>query len=216
MPMEELLGFLRMAGLAVMSVGLWTLRVALTARGRRVAGSLTAALEAVVFLVAFSRVMSDMEAIERVVGYASGVAVGTLLGVMIDERLSAGQSEVRIVTEGSDHSLATRLHSLGWPVTLTGGMGPLGETTIAFVAVDDTRVQRLVEELERSAPEAFWTVERLKSARAGKEHDGWIQIRQGFSPWRLFHSGGCSRSSSAAVEGSVTTPLPRATGAPTS
>jgi uncharacterized protein YebE (UPF0316 family) len=183
--MEELYGSLRMAALAVMSVGLWTLRVALTARGRRLAGSLTAALEAVVFLVAFSRVMSDMDAIERIAGYACGVGLGTLLGVVIDERLSAGQSEVRIVTEGRDRSLAIRLQSLGWPVTWTSGVGPLGETTIAFVAVDDTKVQRLVEELERSAPEAFWTVERLKSARVGKEHEGWIQIRRGF-PLRSF------------------------------
>ena len=121
--MERLWIALGMTGLAVMSVALWTLRVALTSRGRKVAGSLTSALEALVFLLAFSRVMSDMHALERVAGYALGVGLGTLLGVWLDEQLSAGQSEVRIVTEGRDPVLATDLHTLGWPVTWTRGEG---------------------------------------------------------------------------------------------
>jgi uncharacterized protein YebE (UPF0316 family) len=175
----EVLGFLHMAGLAVISVGLWTLRVALTARGRKVAESITAGLEALVFLLAFSSVLADMHALERIVGYAVGVGVGTLLGVFLDERLSAGQSEVRIVTEGRDLSLVRELHELGWPVTWTHGEGPLGEVTVAFVAVDDTRLARFLKELKDRAPEEFWTVERLRSARAVKEHDGWVQIGRG-------------------------------------
>ena len=178
--MAELLGALQMAGLAVMSVGLWTLRVALTARGRKVAGSITAGAEALVFLLAFSSVMKDMDAIERVVGYAVGVGVGTLLGVFLDERLSAGQSEVRIVTEGRDLRLVCELIGLGWPVTWSRGHGPLGEVTVAFVAVDDTRLPRFLKQLQERAPEEFWTVERLRSARAVREHEGWVQIRRGF------------------------------------
>ena len=157
----------------------WTLRVALTARGRKVAGSITAGLEALVFLLAFSSVLGDMNAIERIVGYAVGVGAGTLLGVFLDEHLSAGQSEVRIVTEGRDLSLVQQLHELGWPVTWTRGEGPLGEVTVAFVAVDDTRLARFLKELKNRAPEEFWTVERLRSARAVKEHDGWVQIGRG-------------------------------------
>jgi uncharacterized protein YebE (UPF0316 family) len=183
--MEELWGSLQMAGLAVMSVGLWTLRVALTARGRKVAGSITAALEALVFLLAFSSVLSNMDAVSRVIGYAGGVGLGTLLGVYLDERLSAGQSEVRVVTEGRNLSLVQQLQGLGWPVTWTGGEGPLGPVTVAFVAVDDTRLRRLLKELESFAPDAFWTVERLKEARAVKEHQGWHQIRRSLHTRRL-------------------------------
>src|SRR5918992_11664 len=177
--MAELLGALQMAGLAVMSVGLWTMRVALTARGRKVAGSITAGAEALVFLLAFSSVMKDMDAIERVAGYAVGVGVGTLLGVFLDERLSAGQSEVRIVTPGRDLGLVEELHDLGWPVTWSRGHGPLGEVTVAFVAVDDMRLARLTKDLRTLAPDEFWTVERLRSARAVREHNGWMQVRRG-------------------------------------
>jgi uncharacterized protein YebE (UPF0316 family) len=179
--MENLLGALEMTGLAMMSVGLWTLRVALTARGRKLAGSITAAIEALVFLFAFSSVMKDMDAIERVVGYAIGVGLGTLLGVFLDERLSAGQSEVRIVTPGTDLEIMTELQALGWPVTVTSGHGPAGEVTVGFVAVDDMKLRTLIRELQRRAPDAFWTVETLKKARASQLHPDWIQVHKSVS-----------------------------------
>jgi uncharacterized protein YebE (UPF0316 family) len=177
MSFETILSTVEMAALAIVSVGLWTLRVALTARGRRIAGSLTAGAEAIVFLLAFSTVLADLDAIERIVGYALGVAAGTFLGVSVDERLSAGQSEVRVVAHGRDAGLVDTLQSLGWPVTSTHANGPRGDVTMAFVAVDDVRVPRIVKDLEHHVPDAFWTVERLKTARPVRLPAGFIQVR---------------------------------------
>ena len=174
--METLVGFLQMAGLALVSVSLWTLRVALTARSRKVAASVTAGLEALVFLLAFSSAASDLQAIERLAGYGVGVALGTLAGVLLDERFSAGQSEVRVVTEERDLWLVHQLQSEGWPVTWFYGNGPTGDVTVSFVAVDNARLTKLVKHLRQTAPDVFWTVERLRSARAGKTHPEWQQV----------------------------------------
>jgi uncharacterized protein YebE (UPF0316 family) len=76
--------------------------VALTARGRRIAGAVTAGVEAVVFAAAFSSLMANLDAIERVAGYALGVAAGTFVGMALDDRLSLGQSVVRVVTNRAD------------------------------------------------------------------------------------------------------------------
>jgi uncharacterized protein YebE (UPF0316 family) len=174
--METVLNSLEMMGLALVSVSLWTLRVALTARGRKVAGSITAGLEALVFLLVFSRAAADLQAVERLVGYAFGVALGALAGMMLDERLSTGQSEVRVVSEGRDTSLVRSLQKDGWPVTSLPGQGPEGDVTVAFVALDDARLPGFVKHLAQVAPESFWTVERLNTARAGRVHPGWIQV----------------------------------------
>ena len=58
--MNELLAAGGMALLAITSVGLWTLRVALTARGRRTIGATVAAVEAVIFAVAFTNVAAHL------------------------------------------------------------------------------------------------------------------------------------------------------------
>jgi uncharacterized protein YebE (UPF0316 family) len=178
--MTQFLDSLVMTGLAVTSVGLWTLRVALTARGRKIAGSITASAEALVFLLAFSRVISNIDEVGRVAGYALGVGIGTLVGLIVDERLSAGQSEVRIVTKGNDLSLVSELHALGWPITWTRGTGPFGDVTVGFVAVDDGKIRRLLAELERRSPDAFWTVEALRKAQGVSLGRGWIQIGHRF------------------------------------
>lgn len=78
--------------LAVGSVGLWTLRVALTARGSRVVGSSVAATEAVVFVVAFSHVTGSLNAPLQVAIYGIGVGVGTFLGLTIDRLIRPHQT----------------------------------------------------------------------------------------------------------------------------
>ena len=92
-----------MALLAMASVGLWTLRVALTARGRKSVGAAVAAVEAVVFAVAFTNVAAHLDSPFRIAGYAAGVAFGTVLGLTVDRRLSAGVSEVDIIVPGRRH-----------------------------------------------------------------------------------------------------------------
>ena len=49
-----LLDVFTMTGLAVISVGLWTVRVAVTAKGRKIAAAVVAAVEATTFVAAFS------------------------------------------------------------------------------------------------------------------------------------------------------------------
>lgn len=79
-----------LAAMALGSVGLWTLRVAFAARGRKVLGAGTAAVEAVVFAIAFSNLAANLDSPIRVLGYAIGVAGGTLLGLAVDEWTSRG------------------------------------------------------------------------------------------------------------------------------
>ena len=79
-----------MALLAITSVGLWTLRVALTARGRRTIGATVAAVEAVIFAVAFTNVAAHLDSPIRIAAAAAGVAFGTVLGLTADRRLSQG------------------------------------------------------------------------------------------------------------------------------
>lgn len=76
-------------GLAVGSVSLWTLRVATTARGCRALGSVVAATEAVVFLLAFSHVTGSLDAPLQISIYGGGVGIGTYFGLTIDRTIRA-------------------------------------------------------------------------------------------------------------------------------
>jgi uncharacterized protein YebE (UPF0316 family) len=176
-PLGELSTSIAMAALAMASVGLWTLRVALTAQGRKAVGAGVAAVEAVVFAVVFSSVASDLGSPYRLGGYAIGVAAGTLLGLLVDERLALGTSEVQIVVDGHQ-AVAEDLRRLGWPATSIAGEGPSGPVTIVFVAVDDSRMPRLVASLRGMVPDAFWAVQQLRRTHASALPAGLVQVRR--------------------------------------
>ena len=76
-----------LALLATANVGLWTLRVALATRGRRSLAAMVSSLEAVLYVLAFSRVVDALDDPVRVGAYAVGVGAGTLLGLVTEERL---------------------------------------------------------------------------------------------------------------------------------
>lgn len=171
---------LRAAVLAVLgavSVSVWTLRVALTAEGRKVAAALLAGMDAVVFTLVFASVLSSLEAPLEVAGYGIGVACGTLLGLLADGRLSAGQSAVRLIVDGDGDELARALRTLGWPVTRLHGEGLTGAAAVLLVVVDDGRVADLTADLGRLAPGGFWTVERLRTAHPSPLPTGYRQVR---------------------------------------
>lgn len=88
-----------MALLAMTSVSLWTLRVALMGRGGRPLASVVAAIEALVYVTTFGRLLQDLTATGRLLGFAIGVATGTYLGMLVDERLARRREEWSAATE---------------------------------------------------------------------------------------------------------------------
>lgn len=173
---ELVLRTLTLTALGALSVSIWTLRVALAARGRRTAAALTAGLDAVVFAVVFASVLSSMDSPLEVAGYAVGVSAGTLLGVFADARLSTGKTAAHIVVDGDGEQLAVDLSRLGWPATRLPARGLDGAATLLMVVVDDTRVPRLLADLAAHAPDALWTMERLQTAHPAPLPAGYRQV----------------------------------------
>jgi uncharacterized protein YebE (UPF0316 family) len=78
--------YLTTFGLAIASVAMWTLRVAITARGNRAASSLIAMVEATTYLIAVSHITGALDAPTHLFVYAIGVGAGTYGGLTVDRR----------------------------------------------------------------------------------------------------------------------------------
>ena len=180
--MTAYLGLLAdMAGLtllAALSVGLWTVRVAVTAGGRRFVAAAVAGVESLVFVLAMGTVLTSLGEPLRLFAYALGVAGGTLAGIAVDERLSTGQSLVRLIIDGNGDVAVTQLRARGWPATCVHADGVNGPVAVLTVAVEDRVLQRLTGDLDRILPEAFRMTERLREVRPTHLPDGMHQPHQ--------------------------------------
>lgn len=78
-------------GLASASVCLWTLRIAITSRGKRAAGAMMSTVEATVYVVAVSHVLGSLDAPVHIAMYGLGVGVGTYAGLVIDSAVGDGR-----------------------------------------------------------------------------------------------------------------------------
>lgn len=161
---------------SAVTVALFTFRIALATRGRRLFAASTAGVEAILFGLILTGLVANLGDPLRLGAYAVGVAAGTLLGLAADERLSSGQSEVRLVVPGDGLAIVGQLHAAGWPATATPALGPSGRTTSVFVAVDDRRVDDLLRLVERLEPAPFVAVGQLRRTRPVPVPAGFAQV----------------------------------------
>ena len=139
------------------------------------------------FVLVFTGLVTHLGDPVRLTAYALGVAGGTLLGLLADERFSTGNSEVRMVVPGDGSALVDRLHRAGWPATWAHVHGPEGPATSAFVVVDDRRVEEVLTSLDGLTLPPFVTVERLRQAYPVALPVGFVQV--GDRPTRRQRAG---------------------------
>lgn len=160
--MEHVFETLFTASLAATSVTLWTVRVAVTARGNKAVGSILAAVEAMLFIVAFSKLIGGLSAPHLVLAYGSGVAAGTLAGLTLDARLNPQLARVDVF-DATGTAIDAIVDS-GFPFTRSEGFGSEGQVTVASVVTVESRVQDVIDTVVATGDEAFWTVAPVRRA----------------------------------------------------
>jgi uncharacterized protein YebE (UPF0316 family) len=113
----------QVAALRVGDVTLGVFRTTFIVRGRTAAAAITAGLESLMWITAASVVLADMS-VAGVLGFASGVGIGTAIGVRIVAELRLGVATVRVFApEGRGDEVAEYLRGAGQGATVFPGRG---------------------------------------------------------------------------------------------
>lgn len=153
--------------LRVVDVGLATVRMLMVIRGRKALAWIIGFAQAIVFVVALQRVLSDLNNWLNVLGYAAGFATGNVVGMLIEERLALGHTHLRIISSGRGTEVAEHLRDAGYAVTEIPGRGKDGTVTLLNVSVLRRKaldVQQLVAEVDQ---DAMVTAEDIHPVRRG-------------------------------------------------
>jgi len=153
--------------LRVVDVGLATVRMLMVIRGRKALAWILGFGQAIVFVAALQAVLSDLDNLLNILGYAAGFATGNVVGMLIEERLALGYSHLRIISSGRGPEVAEHLRSAGFAVTEIPGRGKDGTVSLLNCSVRRKRVlevRHLVEEVDQGA---MVTAEDIHPVRRG-------------------------------------------------
>jgi uncharacterized protein YebE (UPF0316 family) len=148
-------------------VSMGTIRVIFISRGIRFLAPVIGFFEVIIWLLAIGQVMNNLTNVASYIAYGAGFAGGTLLGMMIEERLSIGLSIVRVITRDHADDLISRLREMGFGVTSIDAEGSTGQVKVFFTVTKRQDVHRIIEIIREYQPHAFYTVEDVRSVSEG-------------------------------------------------
>ena len=104
--METVLNVLFIFILRVLGISLSTVRILLMTRGRKLLSAALGFFEVLVYAVAIGKVVQDLNNIPNLISYCLGFSAGTLLGMLLEERIAIGFATIRVISPGQSQQVA--------------------------------------------------------------------------------------------------------------
>lgn len=146
----------------VIDVSLDTIRVIMVAKGYRKLAPLVGFFQVLIWIITISRIMANLGIWTTYLGYAGGFAIGTYVGMKIEERLALGYELIRIITRADASMLMTELIQKGFHITFVEGSGKDGKVGILFIVQKRKVIKEIIEMIKEFNPNAFYSIEDVR------------------------------------------------------
>lgn len=161
------LGALGIFALRVTDMTFDTLRMLFVVRGSKGLAWVLGFLQSVIFVIAFSSVLSNLDNPLNIIGYAAGFATGNVVGILIEQRLAIGYTHVQIISSRRGVVLAQALRKNGFAVTEIPARGKDGTVSMLSLSVRRKQVASVEQIVHDTDEEAFVTTEDVRPMRRG-------------------------------------------------
>lgn len=145
----------------ILDVSLDTLRIVFVSKGNKVVAPVLGFFEVLIWLIAITRIMQNLDNITCYIAYAAGFATGNYLGLRIEQKLALGIHMFRIITQKDATSLIKSMKEHGFGVTVIEAEGKDGGVHIIYSIVKRSDNQKVVEIVNKFNPQAFYTIENV-------------------------------------------------------
>jgi len=152
----------------VCDVTMETVRIVFISKGIRLLAAVIAFFEIVIWLLAVEVVMNDLANIANFLAFALGFAIGTYVGLVVEERLSLGMVILRIVTsDESRDAIVSSLQLESHGVTCIEAQGSRGSVTMILSLVNRSEISHITDRIDRINPKAFFSIEDVRYVNEG-------------------------------------------------
>lgn len=153
--------------LRVLDMSLDTLRVLFIIRGNRPLSWIFGFFQSLIWVIAISSVLSNMDDALNLLAYASGFATGGVVGMWFEEKMAVGFGHMRIMSPNKGAAIADAIRDHGYAATELSGRGKDGTVSVINSSVRRRDVNRVRRQVEAIDPEAFVTVQEIRPLNRG-------------------------------------------------
>ncbi len=160
----------------ITDVTVGTIRTVMVVNGYRLAAWALGFVEVIIWVLAVSRVITQLDTPAYVIAFALGAATGNFIGITIEQRLALGEQIVRVFSR-KGREIAGVLRDSGHRVTEIDGRGRTGPVELLFVKTKRRDAKHIAREARRIDPECFYIVDDVRmSSAAGALTGGWRSL----------------------------------------
>ncbi|HBE42534.1 MAG TPA: hypothetical protein DDW27_15300 [Bacteroidales bacterium] len=154
----------------VCDVSLGTLRIIFVSKGKKYIAPFLGFFEVLIWIIAVSRIMQNLDNYINYIAYAAGFASGNFVGMIIEERLAMGIQMIRVFTGEKGLDLIKSLNCNGYGATSIEAHGAKEKIHIIYTIIHRNEIADVLKIINSYNPRAFYTIEDVKSAKEGIFH----------------------------------------------
>ncbi len=146
----------------VCDVSINTLRIMFMLNGKKKVAPILGFFEAMIWLLAIGQIFQNINNPMSYVAYAGGFAMGTFVGMSIEEKLALGRVLVRIITPAPLPELLEYMKDQNYRFTSVGAEGRYGKVNLLFTVMKRDSLQAFIAKVKALDAKAFYTIESVK------------------------------------------------------
>ncbi|MCD6112428.1 MAG: DUF2179 domain-containing protein [Bacteroidales bacterium] len=151
----------------ICDVTIGTIRIILVSKGQKLLAPLLGFFEILIWIIAISKIMENLNNVACYIGYAAGFATGNYIGMLVEEKLAMGVTVIRIITQKAADELIKNLSLAGYGITNIDAKGSRGDVNIIYTVIQRHDLQNVINIIKEFNPKAFYTIEDLRFVSAG-------------------------------------------------
>lgn len=151
----------------IFDVSLGTMRIIFVSRGKKFLAPFLGFFEVLIWLIAISQIMQNLNNILCYIAYPGGFAMGTYVGIKIEEKLAIGILVVKVFLTKDEERLKNLLSASGYGVTVVNAKGVNGEVKIVYTVVPRKKIDDVISIIKQCNSNAFYSIEDAKTVEEG-------------------------------------------------
>jgi uncharacterized protein YebE (UPF0316 family) len=156
---EQIGGALLIMLMRICDVSIGTMRTILVVQGRKYLAGLAGFFEVLIWVFAIRFIMTHLDNIANLFGYAAGFGIGNIMGITIEQKIGLGFVQMNIISRHFTDKIADTLRKLKYGVTILPAEGASGGVAIIVVITPRKMQRKIINIIEDIDKNSFITVQ---------------------------------------------------------